>query len=373
MWRALIILCLIPLSACTVLGDRQLVRDPVFDKQFSAILQETLEMAARIQKADGISASLYISDLCHWQGTTGKTKPDPGVPVESDMLFGFGSITKTFIAAIVLQLAEENKLELDDRLGKWVDEYNNIDAGKTIRQLLNHGSGLYNFTDNESFWSDIDASPDRIWSPEDILKYVKPPPSLGFDAPKYSNTNYILLGMIIEAASGNSLEWELQNRIIEPLHLERTYLAKNDFNPERWANSTALFSSLYSGVWAAGAIASTSSDIAKWTHALHSGSFLQAASQESMLDMKTRRTGYGGVLPMGLGVLELRIGWELAWGHGGWLGHFVSRTFYLPKYELSVAYSSSGADVSLQLVPGSQLVRTYIDNKPDDISMCFDS
>ena len=59
--------------------------------------------------------------------------------------------------------------------------------------------------------------------------------------------------------------------------------------------------------------------------------------------------------------------------HGGSLEHFVSRTFCLPKYELSVAYASSGADVSMAPVPSSQLVRTYIDNKPDDISMCFDS
>jgi len=373
MWRVCFVLCLIILSAYAVSGKKQDAKDPVFDKQFSEVLQKALEKAADIQNADNISASLYISDLCRWEGAVGVTKHDPSVPVTPDTLYAFGSITKTFIAAIVIQLVEEKKLALEDSLDKWLGTYPHIDANLTIRQLMNHGSGLYNFTDSETFWSDIDADIDRMWSPEDILKYVKSPPFIGFDPPAYSNTNYILLGMIIEAVTGNPLEQELQNRITQPLDLKATRLVKKDFNPERWANSMALFSSLYSGVWAAGAIASTSSDIAKWSHELYSGNFLQATSLESMLDMKTRRVGQRGGLPMGLGVWELRVDWELAWGHGGWLGHFVSRTFYLPKYELGIAYSSSGADVSLQSVPGSHLARAYIDHKPDDISMCFNS
>ncbi|MCP4769463.1 MAG: beta-lactamase family protein [Gammaproteobacteria bacterium] len=375
MRRTLVILWLVSLSSCAVLDAKHQVKNPVFDQQLSGVLQKTLEKAARIQKADNISASLYISDRCHWEGTTGATKQDPGIPVKSDMLYGFGSITKTFVAAIVLQLAEENKLGLDEPLGKWLDKYPNIDANLTIRQLLNHGSGLYDYiNDSDSFWSEVDANIDRVWLPEELFSYVGPPPKLGFDVPRYSNTNYILLGMIIEAVTDNSLDQELQNRIIGPLNLGSTYLAKKTFDPNRWANNTALTSSLYSGVWAAGAMASTSHDIAKWSHALYSGNFLQAASLESMLVTESRRIGKG-VIQMGLGVWvwDLGIGSESAWGHGGWLEHFVSRTFYLPKHELSVAYASSGAEVSLASVPGSQLVLAYIDNKPDDISVCFDS
>ena len=154
---------LVSLSACAVLEGKHHVEDPVFDPQLSDALQKALEEAAGIQRADNISASLYISDRCFWAGTAGVTKPEPGVLVESDILFSFASITKTFVAAIILQLVEENKLELVDPLGKWLEQYTNIDANITIRQLLNHGSGIYNYTDNDNYWSDVNANPDRVW------------------------------------------------------------------------------------------------------------------------------------------------------------------------------------------------------------------
>ena len=114
------------------------VQDLVFDPTLSDALQEALEEAARVQGADSISASLYLSDQCHWEGTTGVTKQDPNIPVEPDMLYGFGSITKTFVAAIVLQLVEENRLSLEDKIERWLDKYPYIDPNITIHQLLDH-------------------------------------------------------------------------------------------------------------------------------------------------------------------------------------------------------------------------------------------
>jgi D-alanyl-D-alanine carboxypeptidase len=287
------------------------------------------------------------------------------------MLFGFGSITKTFVAGIVLQLVEENKLNLNDPLGNWLPQYSNIDANLTVRQLLNHGSGLDDFFRNESYRSEVKADLDRVWLPEDTLKFVGPPLDIGSAPPKYSNTNYILLGMIIEATTGNSLEYELQSRITGPLQLDSTYLPKQDFDPERWADSTNLSSSVYSSVWAAGAIASTPREIAKWSHTLYSGNFLQPASLESMLITEPRRIGRLEI-PMGLGVLKLKVEGETAWGHGGRLYPFMSRTFYIPELGLSVAYSYSWTEVGGQPIPGNP-IETYISNRPNDISMCFDS
>jgi D-alanyl-D-alanine carboxypeptidase len=371
MRRALAILWLISLSSCTIFDGKQYVDDPVFNPKLSDALQNALEKAAITQKADSISASLYISDRCHWEGATGVTRPDPGVPVESDMLFGFGSITKTFVAAIIMQLVEENRLGLDDPLGKWLEKRPNIDSNITIRQLLNHGSGLYDYTYNSSYWSDIEANPNRVWPPEDVLKYVKPPPNLGFDVARYSNTNYTLLGMIIESVTGSSLEQELQHRIIGPVQLDSTYLAKNDFNKKRWANSTALFSSTYSSTWAGGAIASTSKDIAKWSHVLYSGNFLQTTSLDSMLVTEDRRVRQRW-MSVGLGVMKLNAGAQSAWGHQGRFDPFVSETFYIPKFEFSVAFVSSEADLSIRDVAGIDLVLAYLNNRPDNISVCFE-
>ena len=372
MRRALFILWLISLPSYAGFDDKYNVERPVFNSQLSDALQKTLEKVKRILNSDNISASLYISDRCYWEGAAGVTKQDPGALVDSDMIFGFASITKTFIAAIVLQLVEEKRLGLEDPLGKWLQKYPNIDENITIRQLLNHGSGLDDFFVGESYRSELETDLNRVWLPEEVLKYVGPPPDIGFTPPKYSNTNYILLGMIIETITGMSLEQELQNRITRPLQLDSTYLAKNDIKPERWANNTALFNALYSGIWAAGAIVSTSREIAKWSQKLYSGNFLQPASLESMLITEPRRIGRWG-LPMGLGVWKFKVDGKSAWGHGGRLYPFISRTFYMPELGLSVAYSYSWTELGAQPIPGNHLVRAYISNRPNNISMCFDT
>ncbi len=373
MHRGLFILWLLFLSLCADFDEAHAIEDPVFNPQLSDALQKALEKVKGILKSDNISASLYISDRCFWEGAAGVTKQDPDVPVTSETIFGFGSITKTFVAGIVLQLVEENKLGLEDPLGKWLSQYPNIDANITVRQLLNHGSGLSGNYGSERYWSEVEADPDRVWLPEDTLKSVGPPRDTGSAPPKYSNTNYILLGMIIEAITGNSLEHELQNRITDPLQLESTYLPKQKFNPERGADSTKLSSSLFSSVWAAGAIASIPRDIAKWSHTLHSGNFLQPASLESMRITEPRRIGRRDEISMGLGVWKFEKDGNIAWGHGGRFKPFLSVAFYSPELDLSVASSFSWSDGSGQFIPVNYLVRTYIENQPQDISMCFDS
>jgi len=378
MRQALVILLTLILLSSSILDDKShagdlsaaSVKDLVFDSNLSGVLQEALEQAARDQGADSISASLHISDQCYWEGATGVTKQDPSIPVKPDMLFRFGSITKTFVAAIVMQLVEENKLRLDDKLGKWLDDYRNIDPNITVRQLLHHSSGLNGYMGSRRFRSDVRAIPDRIWSPEDILKYVRRPFAPPGDGRRYTNTNYILLGLIIEAVTGNPVERELENRITGPLGLNRTSLPKSNFASGRWANSTAPSSSMFSAIWTAGALASTSRDVAKWAHALFAGNFLKATTLKRMLVFEKRQISRFSV-PMGLGVWNLSSGEIVAWGHGGRVKPFLSRMAYLPRLKLGIAYSSSGGRG--QAIPGKYLVRAYIAYRPDNISLCFDS
>lgn len=373
MGRTLFIVLLISLSSCAALDGIPASKDPVFNPQLADALQKELENVSEILKTDNISASLYISDRCYWEGAAGVTKQDPDIPVDSNTIYGFGSITKTFVAGIVLQLVEEKKLRLEDPLGKWLPQLPNIDSNITVRQLLNHGSGLSGYYRNESYWSAIEADPDRMWLPEDTLKYERPPQDIGSGTPRYTNTNYILLGMIIEAITGNSLAHELQSRITGPLQLDSTYLPMQNFKPDRWADNTKLSRSRFSSTWAAGAIASTPRDIAKWSHTLYSGNFLQPASLESMRITEPRRIGRRGEIPMGLGVWKFERDGKIAWGHGGRFKPFLSATFYAPELDLSVAYSFSWSDGGGQMIPSSHLVQTYIENRPHDISMCFDS
>jgi D-alanyl-D-alanine carboxypeptidase len=372
MWRIVFLLCLMSLFSCAVLNDQPEIEDAVFTSELTAALQTELESLNQSLDNYGMSASLYISDRCYWEAAAGVTQQDASVPVEPDMLFNFASITKTFVAAIVLQLVEEQKISLDDPLGKWIAPHANIDPNVTIRQLLNHGSGFANYFNGDFYWAELKPDPDRLWLPEELLEFVGPPRSLGFSSPAYSNTNYLLLGIIIEAATGNAFENELRIRITDPLNLEYTHLPNVDFEPERWANSSFLVSSVYSSVWTAGAIVSTSREIAKFFQVLNSGEFLQTATLETMRETEHRYVGSGG-FQMGLGIWEIQVDYETAWGHGGHLHPFLSRAFFLPKYNLSIAYSSSGEELNRQGLPGRHLLETYIEHLPEDISMCFDS
>ncbi len=356
-------------------GERPAARvnDPVFDPGLSDILQKALEQAAREQGADNISASLYISDRCHWQGAAGFTRQDPDVRVTPDTLFAFGSITKTMVAAIVLQLAEEKKLGLDDKLGKWITGYRNIDPAVTVRQLLNHSSGLNDFMGSRRFRSDVRADPDLRFSPEDVLKYVRRPLAPSGEGTHYTNTNYILLGLIVEAVTGNPFEHELEKRITGPLGLSNTSLAnlaERKSDPRRWANSLAPPGSMFSAIWTAGALASTSGDVAKWARALFAGNVLQVATRKRMLVFGERQLSDFRI-PMGLGVWNLSSNGIVAWGHGGRVEPYLSRMAYLPQFRLSIAYSSTGGRG--QAIPGKHLFRAYLANRPGDISVCFES
>ena len=368
--RRLLVLCLVSTTLCAVIDKASASGDPVFDSQLSAALQKSLEKAREVLKTDNVSASLYISDRCYWEGASGVTRQDPAVPVDSDTIYAFGSITKTFVAGIVLQLAEENRLALDDPLGNWLPKLPHIDQNISVRQLLNHGSGFSGYYRSKRYRAELEANPDRVWQPGETLQFGRPPRSADANPQNYSNTNYILLGLIIEAITGNSLSQELQNRVIDPLDLNSTYLPVDSFKPGQWADSTRLSIARFSSTWAAGAIASVPRDIAKWTQTLHSGDFLRPATLEAMRITYPRRI-QGNNIPMGLGVWKLEGKKFIAWGHGGSFEPFLSATYYIPELRISVAHSFI-ADRGEQLLPGTFLVNTYLENQPPDISVCFD-
>ena len=160
----------------------------------SAALQTTVTNLREQFNLEGLAAAVYVSDQCQWAGAAGFSVYDPARETAPDidpaMTFGFASISKTFIAALVLQLAESNLLSLDDPLQKWLPNFRNINSSATIRQLLGHTSGIYNYLDHPS--DPFINSPDlnRIWRPEEILSnYVLAPkfqPGAGY---AYSNTN----------------------------------------------------------------------------------------------------------------------------------------------------------------------------------------
>lgn len=265
----------------------------------------------------GVTAAVATSNGIVWTGTAGKANLETGEPVRPDMLFGIGSITKTFAAVVILQLIEEGRLHLDDTaagiLGKAVEDIPNADKA-TVSQLLNHTGGVPSWEDDpvwirEGRGADLDVS--RIWGKADTLPYIKGHEPLFLPGVKfsYANTNYTLLGMIIEKVTGQDAVSEIHKRILTPLglkdiHLEgfepvpasqlphRYHWATPDFIkiaginkafPEVRPGLIDASASNLSVEWTAGGMVATARDLALYGAALRDGELLMPNSMKFML------------------------------------------------------------------------------------------
>jgi D-alanyl-D-alanine carboxypeptidase len=268
------------------------------------------------------------------------------VSIRSDMLFAIGSITKNVVAAVVFQLVEEGVLSLEDPLHKWLPAYPKVDGAITIRQLLAHTSGLYMFWENQRIWDDLIKYRERVFAPEEVLSYLKDPhfpPGKGF---RYSNTNYLLLAMIITRATGSSLSAEFRRRFWQPLGLTNAYLSMEEHIPDRlahvWGDNfendgsfrdiTLLPRASHESItYGSAGLFMTAEDLARWCHLLFEGKVLQPSSLKEMVTI-----GKGGY---GLGVQVFRrglTGGEKAIGHGGANIGTAAYMMYLPEHRVSI-------------------------------------
>lgn len=366
------IVCSLFACVLTSFGSHSHASTPDFSLELQQALQFALQDLSHQYGLEGIAASVYASDQCNWVGASGHANRQFFPPIESTMTFGFGSITKTFIAALVLQLAEEDLLSLDDPLNMWLADYRNINGSVTIRQLLSHTSGIYNYLDHPSAPFIDSSNLLQVWRPEDILRsYVLGARFAPGTSYNYSNTNFILLGMIIEAVTGNEVDVELQNRIFQPLGLQHTFLGHGDLladlaNGVEWSSAAHVYPANFSKAWTAYAIASTAGEIARWGHLLYTGKFLEPHSLEQMLDF-TPAGNYG------LGTMSFNLDRYAAVGHVGHSAGFKSGMAYIPEFDITITYAYHYS--SFAAIPESPLMLTtlalaYIDNLPAGADPC---
>lgn len=148
-------------------------------------LQRVLDTELSKYNVNGVSASIIYPDWSVWNGVSGISHDT--VSIKPDMLFAIGSITKNFVAALTLKFIEDGRLSLNDPISKWLPAYNYMDSTITIRQLLNHTSGIYMFWSNQQIWDDLKKDRTKVWQPDEVLSYIKEPyfaPGKGF---RYSN------------------------------------------------------------------------------------------------------------------------------------------------------------------------------------------
>ncbi len=318
-------------------------------------LQVALEAQYEMQNVQGVSASVIWPNGTSWTGAAGFSYSN--VPIEPNMLFGAGSISKHFMATLTLLLVEDGLLSLSDRLDKWIDDLApEIDPAITIHQLLNHTSGISSYTANREFGQTLFADSTKNWTPREILTFVENPlfnPGMSWS---YSNSNFLLLGMVAESATNTLLHTILQNRIFGPLNMTNTFLPEDELSePERaaipWSrfdisnlNSSTLRNlkgmprqTVYSGAWSAGAIISTSSELARYMKAIYLEEFLSSESLNLMTEFVPISTAeFPHIGGYGLGSMQFLTLREY-WGHSGDVFGYGAIAGYIPQDQISVA------------------------------------
>lgn len=342
-------------------GCLRLSAQPV-DTSLAAIFDHTLDSMKTALNVKSLSVAVQLSDGAIWAGAKGLDSQFPQTAVTPDHAYAIGSVTKTLTAACVLQLADEGLISLDDSLHNWLDTFAYINPNITVRQLLRHQSGIYNFTSNPNFSPTLNAYPDSVFALTDILEtFVGPPIFQPGASWSYSNTNYTLLGLIIETVTGQPYYQEIRDRLITPLNLTLIAALPQEPAPpliaDFWYDSNgdgitdsstdlASWNAQISAAGPAGAYYSTATEMARWMRAYMSGTLL---SPGMMDQLKTTVSGGGG--KYGLGIMEQTFMGNKGYGHRGDIGYSAS-VFYFPEKDISIAVlNSDGKNTSPTLTP----------------------
>jgi len=297
-------------------------------------LQFVLDSVCNKFNIKGASAALLVPNIGIWKGTHGESYA--GDPITSDMLFGIGSNTKTHISALMLRLQELGYVNISDTIGTWIQNQPNISGQITIQQLLNHTSGLYSFTDTSVFWDSVFNDPAHVWQPEQALQFVSTPYFAPGTSWHYSNTNYLLAGLIIKQIMGQPLSLSLQNYLLTPVGLSNTIFFPEQNSsapmPHIWSTwfgagnledvmATYGYSnnSLFSLAYGAGAIMQTAEDNAQFWHKLISGQIIDTSSLNEMMQFIPIGISLGHPVGYGLGIFRYEnfFSGHTIYEHGG--------------------------------------------------------
>jgi D-alanyl-D-alanine carboxypeptidase len=301
---------------------------------------ETARLQAALDRAHAPSTDVVaaVKTSC---GVRFFSSGPSGVGVKG--LHRIGSVTKTYVGALTLLLERDGLLRLDDRVSDWIAGVPNGQA-INIRQLLRHESGLFDIYNHPA--TAPTAAP-RTWTPQQLLALVVEGTPVGPPGGAYSycNTNYLLLGMIAEVATGKSLASLIRSRILQPLSLNETFSP----NAEPITGGLKLargldangkdVTNLMDMTWAFGAanLAGTVPDVVRWAEALGSGSLLGPDLQKKLLTSIPMMGNGGGDYGLGVKVIDRGPCLGKAIGHDGWVDGYLTDAYHLPTVHTTIA------------------------------------
>lgn len=238
-----------------------------------------------------------------------------------------GSLTKPFMAVMVMQLVQEGMVKLDSPVSRYPPQVSVAD-GVTVRQLLDHSSGIADYTD-ASFAAQASTEPAKVWTPQLILDHISAAPRVFVAGSKYeySNTNYVIVGLLIEKVTGKPIAQNLTERITAPLGLVDTYLAPDPTRtpvagfgselPGGWTE-TMVYTSIETAAGTAGALVSTAPELVTFLLALADGRLVSQASLATMTQF-SKPDGYG------LGLFPVQFPGGQGFGHDGSTPGFITQ------------------------------------------------
>lgn len=320
-------------------------------------LQEKLNEFHAAGKFPGGSAGFALADGTSFGLAVGLSNLETRRAMTPNDLMPQGSVGKTYVAAVALQLVQEKKLALDDRIEKylggekWFKRLPNA-RDITVRMLMNHTSGLVRYEFKEQFTRDLTAKPDKVWKPEELISYIldtRAPFAAG-QGWDYSDTNYIVLGMIIERITGSTYYEELSRRILTPLGLRETvptdrrtipnlaqgYAGKD--NP--FGGTDAMLRDGQMAInpqfeWTGGGIASTTADLARWAKLLYEGKAFEPQLLSRMLEGVA--APLGPEAKYGLGVIIRPTAHGISYGHSGFFPGYLTEVMYFPAARAAIS------------------------------------
>jgi D-alanyl-D-alanine carboxypeptidase len=320
--------------------------------QLGAQLQAVLDQQRQVSGSPGIGAAIAFPDGSMWCTGSGDARVNPEAPATGDTPFVVGSISKTFVAATILQLVDAGQISLDDPLAKFMPDYPNA-QNITIRELLHHTSGIFDYFDAPNYNQLVfNADPTHVWTPQEILTtFAHAPyfaPGAGYH---YSNTNFVILGLIVEQITGQNLGDVYRQRFFAPLGMSSTffegsgpppsdaaygYLQRpNSLREQTDGTDYRPTTSAATVAWAAGAIDGSACDIATWGDALYGGHLVAPDDLAQMEDW----TYYPPPIDetYGLGTRSTVFEDERVFGHTGSIRGYDAAMWHFPDTDMTIS------------------------------------
>lgn len=336
---------------------------PTVSQKINPAAQTKLEQLVQSNNITGLSFSIIYPNGKQENYVSGFSDVEEKIPLNTNHVFFSGSIGKTYAAALLFQLVDEGKVDLSQKYKtyfpnlEWLSKVPNIDD-ITVSMLLEHTSGLPRYVLGEKVWEVLHNNPDKVWSYQDRMSYIfgEAPVHEAGKGWAYSDTNYILIGMLIEKILGEYYYDIVKSRILKAKKLESTHpldkrtipnlaVGYSQLPPSFKIPNKTVTNGKYvfnpQMEWTGGGMSSTARDLARWAKIYFEGGLFSKALLEKMTTINPNGNKVMGENSYGMGSFIYALKSGKAYGHTGFMPGYNSIFVYLPKEKIAIALQSN--------------------------------